>query len=437
MKSERTVMNENKQAVLLLSAYFTRPKKGNPTPLTALEYGRFALWLHENAFQPKDLFHRFDDICNQWNDPKGKVTRARLQYLLGRGMAMGLALDKWQSAGIWFMSRSDSDYPLRLKKTLGVAAPAILFGVGNKQLLNAGGLAIVGSRNIDDTDSRFTAIVAKQAALEGLGVVSGGARGVDETAMIAALEIDGTALGILSNDLFKAAIASKWRRYIKSNQLVLTSPFYPEASFHVGNAMGRNKYIYCLADYALAVRSEEGTGGTWTGAKENLRKAWVPLFVKADSKATGNIALTKMGALPLTAPYQYDQSRGDWLLKQLKGKSTSVPDKILETFVIKEPVEAIETVKKDAYLVKAVSSEDEDDSKDEFKQFVELILKQIKQNGKVTLAELKKLRTDLKQKQMTNWLDQAAEQGIVERKGKRRTYILKSKEKEQLDIFSK
>ena len=88
MGTEAIVMDENKQAVLLLSAYFSAAKKGDPTPLTALEYGRFALWLKENEFQPKDLFRQFDDICKQWEDPKDKITIERLRFLLGRGMAM-------------------------------------------------------------------------------------------------------------------------------------------------------------------------------------------------------------------------------------------------------------------------------------------------------------------------------------------------------------
>ena len=41
-----------------------------------------------------------------------------------------------------------------------------------------------------------------------------------------------------------------------------------EAGFQVGNAMARNKYIYCLADYGLVVRSDEGKGGTWSDWSE-------------------------------------------------------------------------------------------------------------------------------------------------------------------------
>ena len=103
-------------------------------------------------------------------------------------------------------------------------------------------------------------------------MVSGGAKGVDEAAMLAALEVDGTALGILANGLLPMALSSKWRPHLRKNELCLVSPHYPEAPFHVGNAMGRNKYIYCLADYGLVVRSEKGEGGTWAGATEAIKK---------------------------------------------------------------------------------------------------------------------------------------------------------------------
>ena len=86
-----------------------------------------------------------------------------------------------------------------------------------------------------------------------------------------------------------------------TNNLVLVSTFYPEAGFNVGNAMQRNKYIYCLSDSATVVQS--GTrGGTWSGAMENLENQWVPLWVKrsADNSA-GNSAIAKAGAAWVSA----------------------------------------------------------------------------------------------------------------------------------------
>ncbi|MEX0965351.1 MAG: DNA-processing protein DprA [Pseudohongiellaceae bacterium] len=452
----------------MLCTHFSASKKGDPTPLTAIEYGRFALWLKNKDYKPGDLFHRFDSITDEWMDTKRKITRERLKFLLGRAMAMGLALEKWQSAGIWFLTRLDPEYPSRLKTKLGINAPPILFCVGNKRLLNAGGLAIVGSREIDQEDEKYAASIARQAANEALNIVSGGARGVDEVAMLGALGVDGTALGILSNDLYTSAIAKKWRTYLKNNQLALVSPFYPEAPFQVGNAMGRNKYIYCLSDYALAVRSEEGKGGTWTGAIENLKHRWVPLFVKAGSTATGNIALLAHGASPLSVPCENEAPK-EWLLAQLQGSGieagadshvgeSDVPDyqgdlpleakrpvesdstetPAASQAPVPEPVEEViaedKTLPEPAQLVEQESpAELEPDT--QYLEFVRLLSKLVLEHGEVRLAQLKTSLPELRQKQIVSLLDRATENGVIKRKGKNRTYVLTSQSQGQLEFF--
>ncbi|MBS3934137.1 MAG: hypothetical protein KGZ35_07255 [Truepera sp.] len=44
-----------------------------------------------------------------------KVSLERLQGLLGRGVALGFAVEKWTSQGLWIISRGDGRYPKRLK----------------------------------------------------------------------------------------------------------------------------------------------------------------------------------------------------------------------------------------------------------------------------------------------------------------------------------
>lgn len=326
--------NENTQAVLLLSTFFSKPNKGEARPLTAIEYGRFARWLHEFNYTPSSLFHNFKEIEAKWKDPKGKITIDRLSEILNRKAAMGLALEKWCRSGIWVITRQDSDYPQLLKKQLRHVSPPVFFGVGNKRLLQQGGLAVIGSRGIDKDEKKFTQEIGKQAAVESINIVSGAARGVDETAMLAALESGGTAVGIMADSLFKAATSSKWRKYLKNNQLVLISSFSPEASFNVGNAMARNKYIYTAANFALVVRADEGKGGTWAGATENYKNNWIPLFVNKTSNAKGNLALIRNGAKSLGFP----KSSESWLKRKLVSDSKSIDTKLdkpsnLELFI--------------------------------------------------------------------------------------------------------
>jgi predicted Rossmann fold nucleotide-binding protein DprA/Smf involved in DNA uptake len=282
------------QATLLLTSYFSKPAGGAARPLTPIEWGDFAQWLHEQGHTPAALLEQErSEILQGWSHPK--MTRERLEALLQRGSTMALAMEKWQRSGLWIITRSDPEYPRRLKKRLKHAAPPVLYGCGNAELLNAGGLAVVGSRKAGDQDLAYAHMLGVKATQAGVGIVSGGARGIDEAAMQGAIQEGGPVIGVLSEGLLKAATSSKWRQGLMSGGLVLISPYYPEASFNTGNAMGRNKYIYCLADAALVVHSG-ASGGTKAGAEENLKKGWVPLWVKPtrDSEA-GNQALVDAG----------------------------------------------------------------------------------------------------------------------------------------------
>ena len=225
------------------------------------------------------------------------MTTHRVEALLDRGAALGLALEKWERAALWVMTRSDPDYPDRLKRRLKSHSPPLLFGCGNRSLLGNGGIAVIGSRDAGESDLAFAAQLGAAAAAQGRSIVSGGARGVDEAVMLGALEHEGTTLGVLADSLLRAATSVKYRKYLMAKDLVLVSPFNPEAGFEVGNAMARNRYIYCLADAAIVVSSSLEKGGTWTGAIENLKENWVPLWVKTTSHpASGNADLVRRGA---------------------------------------------------------------------------------------------------------------------------------------------
>lgn len=282
------------QATMLLTSHFSPAASAGVKPLTNREWGKFAVWLNQHDAKPDHLLSaEADRLLKQWDD--AKITTDRILQLLGRGHSLALALEKWQRAGLWVVTRSEPEYPRRLKHRLKNQSPPVLFGCGNKALLNAGGLAVVGSRDAGEADLLFAENVGAKAAAESVSIVSGGARGVDETAMLGALNNGGSAVGILADSLLKAATGAKWRTALMQNQVVLLSPFYPEAGFSVGHAMARNKYIYCLSEAALVVHSGE-KGGTVSGAKENLNKAWVPMWVKpTEDNEAANAELVASG----------------------------------------------------------------------------------------------------------------------------------------------
>ena len=283
------------EAVMLLNVSFGKSEAAKAKSLTPVEWGEFAGWLKDQALEPSDLLNcNLSHVLEHWEHPK--LTVERIRALLDRGAALGFALEKWQRAGLWVVTRSDADYPRRLKHRLKRAAPAILFGCGNRELLSASSIAVVGSRHACDADIDFAAHIGRRAAECGELVVSGGAAGVDHAAMFGALHAEGTAVGVLAENLLRAATSTKYRQHLMSGALALVSPFNPEAPFVVGNAMARNKYVYCLAHDAIVVCSTAGRGGTWNGAVENLKKEWVPLWVKRpEAEDSGNPKLVELG----------------------------------------------------------------------------------------------------------------------------------------------
>jgi predicted Rossmann fold nucleotide-binding protein DprA/Smf involved in DNA uptake len=285
-----TKLSSDTQAVLLLCGRFG--ERNGADPLSAGEYGRLVQWLKARDLRPAGLMERGTSA----DLVEAKLEPARIEGLLARGTAMALATEKWLRSGLWIVSRSDEAYPRRLKKKLGQDAPALLFGAGASELLDSGGLAIVGSRDATDLELDFARDVAARCAKDSVAVVSGGARGVDAAAMQGAGEGGGRVIGVLADSLLRASVNRDNRRGIEEGRLVLVSAFNPEAGFNAGNAMQRNRYIYALSDYALVVQSDYEKGGTWAGATENLKAGWVPLFVRDDAASKGIAGLIKRGA---------------------------------------------------------------------------------------------------------------------------------------------
>jgi predicted Rossmann fold nucleotide-binding protein DprA/Smf involved in DNA uptake len=291
-------LSDDAKAILLLCGRFGKSDdSGGIKPLTLKEYNRLADWMVNKKMRPSDLLGK--EVSQALPEAEYGLDAKRIRTLLSRGTVMALYVEKWIHNGLWIVCRSDEVYPERLKKHLKrTQAPPILFGVGNIDLLTSGGLAVVGSRNLDKGGEVFTQNIAETCAREGMSIVSGAARGVDQIAMISALNAGGPVVGVMADGLLKASVSAKYRDGIREKRLVLVSPYHPESRFTVGNAMGRNKLIYALSDYALVISAEKDKGGTWAGAKEELKRTEPkPVFVRVEDNAPeGNQALIKLGA---------------------------------------------------------------------------------------------------------------------------------------------
>ena len=316
-------LSEDGLVVLALCSAFALPEGGSEAaPFTLSEWNKLARQIHDSPLkQPAALTGRTaEELAKDLALPSEDA--ARVARLLDRSGRQALELEGLFSRGMWAMTRIDAQYPKKLRDTLKHQAPTVLFGAGDPQRLSRGGVAVIGSRNIDEAGTAFAQEVGRKAAAARLSVVSGGARGTDRLAMGAALDAGGIALGVLADSLERTVRQPDLRQLLLDGQLVLLTPYAPAAGFSVGTAMGRNKVIYGLADFAVVVSSDHQTGGTWAGAVEAIKAGWCPLFARDGADVPkGNRELLKLGAAPLAeAELRATDSLADWLRDHAKTK---------------------------------------------------------------------------------------------------------------------
>ena len=304
-------LSQNTKAILLLTAPLIvgrgRPGGSAPRPLSLKrEYSELANRLREIGREPAHLIggdgSAVLDECLAADGPR--VDQKRIEALLGRGVQLSLAVERWQTRAIWVVSRADRDYPRRLKARLREKAPPVLYGCGDRSLADKGGLAVVGPREVGTDLIGYAQEVGALAAGSGRVVVSGAARGIDRAAMDGALAAGGWAVGVLANDLARASTHRDNRNALLDGRLVLVSPYDPAARFLAGHAMERNHSVYSLADAALVVEALVGSGGTWAGATAQLgRPSPSPVYVRSTlGRSEGLVELEARGALPWPNP---------------------------------------------------------------------------------------------------------------------------------------
>lgn len=417
----KNILTDDTKAILLLCGIFGSEDK-DAQHLTNTEYNRVVGFLSNLNLRPAALLEN-DDLIIKASEAC-RITEGRFRRLLGRGMQMSMMLEKWNKIGIFVVSRSDELYPKRLKAHLGKACPPILYYTGNEELFNSRipALAVVGSRDVSQEGSLFARSVAERSALDSTTIVSGCAKGVDSIAMEAALNKGGLVIGIPSDGLLKLSLQNRFRTYLSEKRLLLMSPYYPDASFSAGNAMGRNKLIYAMADFGLVVDSAWNTGGTWNGAVEELkREKATKLFVRMNGAvAAGNSKLVDLGGIPWP-----EVPEGNNIAEVLKNTEAHHQEQLDLFADIDSTSEAIEKESPSSLPQEAKPQPHEgDEPKNIYEAAARFILNSIKPEGS-TQNELSE-ELDLNKTQLKIWLDKMVEDKMILRTNRPVRYHLVS-----------
>lgn len=216
---------------------------------------------------------------------------ARIAALLGREDALARYLARAERLGMFPLTRLSGDYPAALAQKRGMSCPPVFFCAGSRELLKKPCVALAGSRKLGASGAAFARRAGALAAAEGFVLVTGGAEGADSEALEACLQNGGSAIVFLP-DALQSRIARAGARCLLCSENGYDLQFTP------ARALTRNTYIHMMGSKTLIAQVGNGVGGTWSGAAENLRNGWSPLFVSEDG-SPGAAALIERGATPV------------------------------------------------------------------------------------------------------------------------------------------
>jgi len=264
-------------------------------PLAAREF-----WQLVERVDPADLLHA-DAATIAERAGVDAAEAARYRTLLDAATAMSFEQERLADGGVSLVSALDESFPARLRDRLGDGCPPFLLTAGPVDWLEGPSLGVVGSRDADQPALDLARRAGEVAVRHGWSVVSGLARGADHAAMDGAHDVGGAVVGVPAEGISLASRSAAVRRRVHAGELCLASPYAPDARFSAASALGRNKIVYALSKVTFVVTAEDGSGGTWAGAKEALERRYCPVAVwMGDGASDGNHALVRRGATPIT-----------------------------------------------------------------------------------------------------------------------------------------
>lgn len=276
-------MNARERGFLLLTSHLGNPER---RVLTVSQLRKLAQCFDPGSRLPQERELEKRDLMGLGYGPD---MARRILSLLEEEALLDHYLSRGKALGCIPVTRVSEGYPLILRKRLGLDSPGCLWVKGDPELLEAPGISLVGSRELDLRNREFAAEAGRQAALQGLSLISGNARGADRAAQDAALEAGGRVVSILADALHSQS---------PRERVLYVSEDSFDLPFSAQRALSRNRLIHALGRVSFVAQCTPGKGGTWDGACKNLQNGWSPLACFRDGSEAAAL-LEEMGAFPV------------------------------------------------------------------------------------------------------------------------------------------
>ena len=249
-------MTAREQGFLLLTSHLGNPDR---RVLTAAQLRNLARRIRAMEPPEEDRPLTVSDLGTLGYGPE---MSGRILSLLREEELLERYLSRGKRADCIPVTRVSAHYPVIVRQRLGMDSPGCLWVKGDPAMLEEPGIALVGSRDMRPQNLGFAREVGRQAAIQGLVLVSGNARGADRAAQDACLEAGGRVVSIVADELERCALHSRVT-YVSEDGFNL--------GFSAQRALSRNRVIHALGRMVFVAQARLGRGGTWDGVSRNLR----------------------------------------------------------------------------------------------------------------------------------------------------------------------
>ena len=273
-------MKQAERGFLLLTSHLGDPES---KPLTVAQF-RTLIQRMQNVQKKEESRHlQAEDL---YALGYGQEFAENILSLLHRQEQLDYYVNQGGKWDCYPITRISSLYPAVLRSKLGQDCPGSLWAKGDSTLLSRPAVSLVGSRELLPENENFAREVGRQAAEQGYVLISGNARGADQTAQESCLEYGGQVISIVADSLQKCKD--------RPGVLYLSEDGW-DCGFSAIRAHSRNRLIHAMGALTLVAQCSNGKGGTWKGTEQNLRHHWSPEFCFQDGSQAIR-ELIQMGA---------------------------------------------------------------------------------------------------------------------------------------------
>ncbi len=186
-------------------------------------------------------------------------------------------IDRLRLLDIEYLSFFDSRYPQSLRRIS--EPPLALYLRGDQEMLNRGGLAIVGTTAADHENIRAAVEFGKATARSGRNVVSGLAAGIDSAAHLGCIQAEGKTAAVLGCGLLNIyPEENSGLAKIIGETGALLSEYNIYAEAVPPRLVARNRLIVALSDAVLIVQVGESRRGELHAAAAAIEQG-KPVFI--------------------------------------------------------------------------------------------------------------------------------------------------------------